>query len=230
MGGGKTLFLVIKPWAVFILAVLMAGFSTGHGKHVGERKLTSTIDRPGSISIDCGVNNDYLDEQSGIYYKSDSGFITAGENRRVSQHNMVTHPYLGQTLLYLRSFPNGAKNCYSLKPEQGKGHNYMVRVFFYYGNYDGKDDPPTFDVYLGVNYWTTVTLVSDSENLYSAYEIIQFLRTDTIDVCLVNTGFGIPIISALELRLLNNSIYQIGSKVLSLRKRFDMIVDNFSSR
>ena len=38
--------------------------------------------------------------------------------------------------------------------------------------------------------------------------IIHVPLTDYIDVCLINTGRGVPFISALELRHLDNSIYQ----------------------
>ncbi|GLU22319.1 hypothetical protein SLE2022_384060 [Rubroshorea leprosula] len=227
MGAGKT--LIFKPWAwtVFTLAVLMAGLCAGHDKHVEPRKLVTTTDRPGSISIDCGVNEDYLDELSGIYYKSDSDFVTAGENKQVSPGNELTNPQLRQTVKTLRSFPEGKKNCYTLKPEQGKGHHYMFRAFFTYGNYDGQQLPPTFDLYLGVNYWTTVEL--ENGNWYWHNEIIQFLWTDTIDVCLVNVGSGIPIISGLELRLLDNSIYQIESRALQLKWRYDVMPGDYYS-
>ncbi|GLT65352.1 hypothetical protein SLA2020_377900 [Shorea laevis] len=227
MGAGKT--LVFKPWAwtVFTLAVFMAGLCAGQDKHIGPRKLVATSDRPGSISIDCGVNEDYLDELSGIYYKSDSDFVTAGENKQVSPGNELTNPQLRQMVKTLRSFPEGKKNCYTLKPEQGKGHHYMFRAFFTYGNYDGQQLPPTFDLYLGVNYWTTVEL--ENGNWYWHNEIIQFLWTDTIDVCLVNVGSGIPIISGLELRLLNNSIYQIESRALQLKWRYDVMPGDYYS-
>ncbi|GKV27240.1 hypothetical protein SLEP1_g36433 [Rubroshorea leprosula] len=227
MEAGKT--QVFKPWAVFILAILMAGLCAGHDKHIEPRKLASTTDRPGSISIDCGVSEDYPDEQSGIHYKSDSNFVTAGENKQVLPRYIPTHPQLGKMLNTLRSFPNGKKNCYNLKPEMGKGYNYMIRGFFFYGNYDGQNKPPAFDVYLGVNYWLTVNFSDDTTFYYN--EIIQFLWTDTINVCLLNTDFGIPIISGLELRFLNNSIYQIESKSKVLRAvRYDMITNTSVSR
>ncbi|GLU22330.1 hypothetical protein SLE2022_384150 [Rubroshorea leprosula] len=205
----------------------MARLCAGHDKLVEPRKLAITTDRPGSISIDCGVNEDYLDERSGIYYKSDSEFVTAGLNNWVSPQYMLDHPRLGQMLKTLRSFPEGNKSCYHLKPEQGKGHHYMFRVFLFYGNYDGLKKPPKFELYLGVNFWATVEL--DIAHSYQFFEIIQFLSTDTIDVCLVNTGSGIPIISGLELRLLNDSIYQIESKALQLELRYDVMPDDYYS-
>ncbi|GKV27209.1 hypothetical protein SLEP1_g36405 [Rubroshorea leprosula] len=220
--------LVFKPWVIFNLAVLMAGLCEGHNKHVESRKLITTTGRPGSISIDCGVDEDYPDEQSGLYYKSDSDFVTTGVKKQVSPQYMPTHPQVGQMLKTLRSFPEGKKNCYNLKPEQGKGHHYMFRAIFYYGNYDGLQQPPSFGVYLGVNFWMNVDCSNDMTFYYG--EIIQFLSTDTIDVCLVNTGSGIPIISGLELRLLNDSIYQIESRVVSNQIRYDVMTDpNFST-
>ena len=53
-------------------------------------------------------------------------------------------------------------------------------------------------------------------------EIIHVPRTDHIYVCLVNTGFGSPFISALELRQLNNSIYTTQSGSLILFRRLDI--------
>ncbi|GKV27230.1 hypothetical protein SLEP1_g36423 [Rubroshorea leprosula] len=227
MSAGET--LVFKPWAwaVFILAVLMAGLWAGHDKLVEPRKLATT-DRPGSISIDCGVNEDYMDEQSGIHYESDSEFVTAGLNNVVSPQYILDNPQLGPMLKTLRSFPEGNKSCYHLKPEQGKGHHYMFRAFFLYGNYDGLQQPPTFDLYLGVNFWANVKL--DIDGTSWDYEIIQFLSTDTIDVCLVNNDSGIPIISGLELRLLKDSIYQIESKALLLQFRYDVMRGYYWSR
>ncbi|KAF7814188.1 putative LRR receptor-like serine/threonine-protein kinase [Senna tora] len=104
----------------------------------------------------------------------------------------------------LRSFPEGKRNCYTLKPKQGKNHKYLIRAYFAYGNYDGKNQTPIFDLYVGVNYWDTVNL----GKYYYISEIIHTPTTDTIHVCLVKTVVGIPFISALELRPLNNSIYQ----------------------
>ncbi|GKV35674.1 hypothetical protein SLEP1_g43912 [Rubroshorea leprosula] len=224
MTAGKTLVFKPRAWAVFILAALMSGLCAGHDKHIEPRKVVTAIDRSGSISIDCGVNEDYKDDQSGIYYQSDSDFVTTGLNKLVSPQYTAGNPQLVQMLNTLRSFPEGKKNCYHLKPKQGRGHHYMFRVFFTYGNYDGLQKPPMFDLYLGVNYWSTVRL--ENGNWYWHYEIIQFLSTDTIDVCLVNNGSGIPIISGLELRLLNDSIYQTESKALKSQGRYDVVPDD----
>ncbi|KAF7846880.1 hypothetical protein BT93_L3629, partial [Corymbia citriodora subsp. variegata] len=106
-------------------------------------------------------------------------------------------------------FPNGTRNCYTLRPDEGKGNTYLVRASFWYGNYDGKNQTPAFDLHIDVNYWITVNSSS-----WTYEEIIYTPPRDYIQVCLVNTGSGVPFISALELRLLDNSTYQINSGAL----------------
>uniref|UniRef100_A0A7N2N885 Malectin-like domain-containing protein n=1 Tax=Quercus lobata TaxID=97700 RepID=A0A7N2N885_QUELO len=89
----------------------------------------------GFISIDCGATSDYLDEGTGIFYKSDSGFVDTGTNNVISPEyysSMVSPNYVRQ-IKNLRSFPQGTKNCYTLKPEQGKNSNYLIRASFFMG-------------------------------------------------------------------------------------------------
>ena len=114
----------------------------------------------------------------------------------------------------LRSFPQGTRNCYTLRPEQGKNNNYLIRAIFVYGNYDGENQIPVFHLHLGVNEWTTVDLTNaDPYGVY--YDVIHVPLTDYIDVCLINTGRGVPFISSLELRHLENSIYQTQGRALT---------------
>lgn len=75
-----------------------------------------------------------------------------------------------------------------------------------YGNYDHQDRLPTFNLHLGVDLWDTVNIskaLTPEEK-----EIIYVLSSDQIHVCLVNTDTGMPFISALELRPLDNNIYE----------------------
>lgn len=88
-----------------------------------------------------------------------------------------------------------------------------------YGNYDAKNQPPEFDLVLGVNTWDSVKL--DNPSNVISKEIIHVLSSDYVYVCLVNTDSGIPFISALELRLLDNSIYEIQSGSLTSFARWD---------
>ena len=171
-----------------------------------------------------------MDEGTGIFYKSDTGFIDTGINNDISSEYYVSpddslYPGYVRQMNNLRSFPQGTKNCYTLKPEQGKFSNYLIRALFHYGNYDNKNQFPKFDVYVGVNFWTTVDLYNTYyETYYHPFfpEIIHVPSFDTIYVCLINTGSGIPFISALELRPLRKSIYPINSGALSFGSRLDI--------
>ncbi|ANM70038.1 Leucine-rich repeat protein kinase family protein [Arabidopsis thaliana] len=59
----------------------------------------------------------------------------------------------------LRYFPDGIRNCYNLNVEKGRTHLIVAR--FVYGNYDGFDLKPKFDLYLGPNLWATVDLQTE---------------------------------------------------------------------
>ncbi|XP_022777203.1 LOW QUALITY PROTEIN: probable LRR receptor-like serine/threonine-protein kinase At1g05700 [Durio zibethinus] len=184
---------------------------------VGRRTLATDQTHPGFISIDCGVEEDYLNGETGILYKSDKGFINTGENHNVSSSASANNYYIEtwKENRNLRSFPDGNKNCYTLKPELGKNNYYRIRASFLYGNYDDKNEIPEFDIYVGVNYWDTVKLSSAWYMLF--LEIIHFFTADTEYVCLVNTGSGIPFISALVLRFSNSSFYNLANSGAALK-------------
>ncbi|KAF4362109.1 hypothetical protein F8388_023961 [Cannabis sativa] len=166
------------------------------------------------ISIDCGISDSsYTDEKTSIYYCSDAKFIESGENNEISPAYKVT--IHDQQLWNLRYFPEEKRNCYTLKPELGKGHKYLIRARFLYGNYDDKNQIPKFDLHIGVNLWETVKIEDASSTLN--LEMIHVSLSDHIYVCLVNTGDGTPFISALELRPINNEVNyipEIGSSLL----------------
>ncbi|KAL5575492.1 hypothetical protein UlMin_017191 [Ulmus minor] len=167
------------------------------------------------ISIDCGASEDYTDDTTGINYTTDLNYIDTGERKDISpQFNTRS---LFQRYRNVRSFPEGTKNCYTLRPSKGKNHTYLIRTDFKYGNYDGGNKLPEFDLYLGVNKWFTVK-VKGSDSFISE-EIIHVPQSDYLYVCLVNTNSGTPFISALELRLLDSDIYVTQSGSLELFAR-----------
>ncbi|KAL0010257.1 hypothetical protein SO802_005365 [Lithocarpus litseifolius] len=212
----------LKARLLFVLAITFVGNSrlaAGNNQNAG-RKLDEI---PGFITIDCGSNEDYIDEETKIPYISDKGLIDTGIVKTVSPDSLGNLPQYAKNL---RSFPNGTRNCYTLRPEQGKNNNYLIRSRFVYGNYDDKNQEPIFDLHLGVNEWTTVNLTKISP-FGDYYDIIHVPLTDYIDVCLVNTGHGVPFISALELRHLDNSIYQTHGRALTKIRGYD-IGRNFS--
>ena len=175
----------------------------------------------GFISIDCGSKEDYIDMGTNISYVSDKELIDTGIVRAISPDLSENLPQFAKNL---RSFPLGTRNCYTLRPEQGKNNNYLIRATFLYGNYDGENRQPVFDLHLGVNAWKTVNLTNTDafRYYYYYYDIIHAPLTDYIDVCLINTGHGIPFISSLELRHLENSIYQTQGRALTKIMRYDI--------
>ncbi|XP_021890268.1 probable LRR receptor-like serine/threonine-protein kinase At1g05700 [Carica papaya] len=174
-------------------------------------------DQSGFISIDCGLPNGstYKDEKTGINYISDADFIETGKIKEIS--SKFKTDTLEKRYLKVRSFPDGMKNCYTLKPKQANGNNYLIRAGFMYGDYDGKASVPEFELFLGINFWESVK--PDDASTPIITEMIHVPSSDQIDVCLVNTEFGTPFISFLELRLLSNDIYRIESGSLKLYTR-----------
>ncbi|KAH7866816.1 hypothetical protein Vadar_025395 [Vaccinium darrowii] len=179
----------------------------------------------GFISIDCGYNgSDNPRSETKLWYTSDAAYVDTGTN-----YDGVSS-YLAPTLPNLRSFPQGIKNCYTIKlPEQANGNKYLIRASFMYGNYDFQNKPPEFDLYLDGDHWTTIKTQNDQSAFVFA-EIIHFPATAYIHVCLVNTGHGTPFISALELRPFDDLAYQTepgssGSLKLFTRVDVGSIVD-----
>ncbi|EXC07680.1 hypothetical protein L484_003124 [Morus notabilis] len=181
--------------------------------------LVQAQDQAGFISIDCGTSGDssYTDEETGFTYLSDSNFAETGENRDVSAaYKLLTDE---KQLWNVRSFPEGTRNCYTLKPSQGKDTRYLIRARFMYGNYNNESTVPEFDLYVGANLWDRV-VIKYSWTIINK-EIIYVPSSDYIHVCLVNTGLGVPFISVLELRPLNNETYVSTEGPLQLYKRYD---------
>lgn len=147
-------------------------------------------------SIDCGASSGYVDDNS-ITWTGDNSLIQNGESRMVQLSNSVPH-----VMSTLRVFTTRKKNCYLIKVE--KNQRVLVRARFYYGNYDQKSSPPSFDLYLDVNYWATVVTSKDIID----HEVIYVVKTDTISVCVALTNLDqFPFISALEVRRLDNNMY-----------------------
>ncbi|RWR78193.1 putative LRR receptor-like serine/threonine-protein kinase [Cinnamomum micranthum f. kanehirae] len=121
--------------------------------------------QPGFISIDCGIAEDspYNDTTTGIFYNSDAQFIGTGVDRSIPKPQV--DPRLRQLYNNIKSFPNGSRNCYNLS-EITKGNKYLIRAYFLYGNYDGKNSTPEFDLYFGVNRWTTISFSDPNESFY----------------------------------------------------------------
>lgn len=93
---------------------------------------------------------------------------------------------------------------------QQLARKYLVRATFMHGNYDGKGNdlvssPLVFDVHMGLHFWDRIS-VSNSAKTYIA-EVIVVAEVNSISVCLMDIGSGIPFISSLEMRQMKSSLY-----------------------
>lgn len=133
-------------------------------------------------------------------------FIDAGVSHNVSADYVDTQ--LPRQYYDLRSFPTGARNCYTVR-SLTPNTKYLVRATFLHGNYDGLGSGglPVFDLHLGVNFWQTVNVSSFSKTFQA--EIISVVPDDYVQVCLVGKGHGTPFISSLELRPLWDALYPV---------------------
>ncbi|XP_043710863.1 probable LRR receptor-like serine/threonine-protein kinase At1g05700 [Telopea speciosissima] len=167
------------------------------------------------VSIDCGSSSSsaYKDD-IGITWTGDGTYINTGENKVVQ----TTTNSISKVMSTLRVFSTRKKNCYSIPIT--KGTKVLVRASFYYGNYDKKSSPPSFDVLLDGNLWSSVDTSISSDVLF--IEAILVERSDSISVCLAQTQPNqFPFISALEVRSLESTMYPYfdSNYALLLRRR-----------
>ncbi|RZS26333.1 hypothetical protein BHM03_00059654 [Ensete ventricosum] len=174
------------------------------------------------ISIDCGIaaGSTYVDPTTTIPYVSDAPYTDAGVNQNISAAYVTN--LLGRRYLNVRSFPNGTRNCYTINSITPNS-KYLIRATFFYGNYDGLGSQSRlFDLYLGVNLWKTINITDPGSG--SRTDVITVAASDSLSVCLVNTGHGTPFISGLDVRPLMDILYPAvnPSRSLVLSQRLNM--------
>ncbi|GLT64162.1 hypothetical protein SLA2020_366710 [Shorea laevis] len=190
---------------------LLAGFALTAFVH--------SQDQTGFISLDCGLppeKSSYNEPTTDLYYISDATFIDTGISKSISPEFKTNDE---EQLWYVRSFPQGLRNCYNINNTITAGVRYLIRGAFKYGNYDAQDKLPEFDLHIGPNVWDSVKFDDASTIIYK--EIIHVPSFNYIHVCLVNNGFGTPFISTLELRPLRSDTYVSKSGSLALHRRID---------
>lgn len=148
-------------------------------------------------SIDCGASSNYTDENS-IVWTGDDSLIQSGESQVVQSSYAVSH-----VMSTLRVFMTRNKNCYSISVT--KYQKVLVRPSFFYGNYDRKSSPPSFDLHFDGNHWGTVVTSLD-QVVY--FEVIYVAKGDALSVCVAQTKENqFPFMSALEVRTLDSNSY-----------------------
>ncbi|XP_047045324.1 putative leucine-rich repeat receptor-like protein kinase At2g19210 [Lolium rigidum] len=199
--------MAATPWLLLLCLAAAAG---------GVLQALAQPDSKGYITIDCGLEGKTgrVDNDTKLAYAPDNGEFTdgAGTSHNISAQYMS--PSMHESWYNVRSFAGaGGRNCYTLR-SLVPGLKYLVRASFMYGNYDGLNRPPVFDLHLGVNYFYTVSISRPDEAKF--VEVIAVVPDDFVQVCLINTGAGTPFISGLTLRPLKNTMYPQATKAHGL--------------
>ncbi|CAN6210493.1 unnamed protein product [Urochloa humidicola] len=192
-------FLALLPAMLYVLAA----------------QVVHVIGQPGTagfLSIDCGLDGSgYTDTVTGIDYVSDGPYVDTGENHVVAAEYQGTE--LQKRYLTFRSFPSGARNCYSLPTVLGTKYLARMETTLYGRN---KSSPETtaeykFDLYLGADYWDTAGVDTNV-----VYEAVFVAWASWTPACLVNTGQGTPFVSVVELRPLGLELYPTVTPAMSM--------------
>ncbi|KAL9662905.1 hypothetical protein QQ045_027740 [Rhodiola kirilowii] len=207
----------VQGYSKLALVLISAYFVASITVHVQAQDVS------GFISIDCGSTEAYKDKVTGINYVPDMNYIDSGQNNNITDiiYNDVT---LDTHLRTVRSFPNGLRNCYTLRHQVNavNGTRFLIRARFMYGNYDLRNQIPEFDLYIGVNLWTAIKI--DDISSVTTVEMIHLTRSGVTSVCLVNKGSGTPFISVLETRILDDTVYVLAANgSINLVTRANMV-------
>ncbi|OMO63235.1 hypothetical protein COLO4_32660 [Corchorus olitorius] len=164
----------------------------------------SAPDQPPGNLISCGASDKQTIPDTGITYFPDEGFINVGNKSVLKDKNLLP------ILTTLRYFPDAEARKYCYTFIATKGGKYLVRTIYYYGGFDGGNEPPVFDQIIGGTKWSVVNTTEDYANRQSSYyEIIVAATGKTLSVCLArnNNTASSPFISAIEVIPLDDSLY-----------------------
>nr|ABR16606.1 unknown [Picea sitchensis] len=202
----------------------------GHGKWGGWivplgvllRLFTVITAQPGFLSISCGGKTDHTAENN-ITWVTDAGYIDVGQRADIDIGNVSA---LGSYLHSLRYFPKPLnKSCYQLPVTPNAP--YLLRLWFVAGNFSLVKGNLEFSFSIEtVDILATREVFSViSEQIY--YEFIFVTSGRVLYICLVRTFSSYdPFISAIELRRLQDGMYQNnigeGGRILVLQSRYDV--------
>uniref|UniRef100_A0A803LNT2 Malectin-like domain-containing protein n=1 Tax=Chenopodium quinoa TaxID=63459 RepID=A0A803LNT2_CHEQI len=164
------------------------------------------IPAPRGFLVSCGSTESI--NISGLKYIPDLSFTSVG-NATVKNNTNQLFPILSN----LRFFPDKSarKFCYTFQVIQGA--KYLVRTTYFYGNFDGKQDPPVFDQIIDGTRWSVVNTTDEySKGLASYYELVVAAHGKVLSVCLARNeytkGASSPYISAIEVMFLDDILYK----------------------
>ncbi|GAV92168.1 LRR_4 domain-containing protein/Malectin_like domain-containing protein [Cephalotus follicularis] len=157
---------------------------------------------PKGFLLNCGASNEIT--SSNLKYIPDEGFISVGNK------SFVNTPNLLPILSTLRYFPDKQARKYCYVFPVIKGGRYLIKTTYYYGGFDGGNEPPVFDQIIQGTKWNIVNTKDDYANgMSSYYEIVVAAAGTTLSVCLARNAQTVssPFISALEVESLDDSVY-----------------------
>ncbi|KAF3435398.1 hypothetical protein FNV43_RR22487 [Rhamnella rubrinervis] len=160
---------------------------------------------PRGYLLNCGAGKQSGETTvGGLKYITDEGFISVGNIATLKTPDLV--PILST----LRYFPDTSARKYCYVIPVIKGGKYLVRTTYYYGGFDGGNEPPVFDQIVEGTKWGVVYTTDDYvDGLSSYYEIVVMAKGKTLSVCLARNEDtkSDPFISALELEYMDDSLY-----------------------
>lgn len=154
------------------------------------------------ILLNCGAT--YEVSTADLKFVPDESFISVGNSSTLKTPNLL--PILST----LRYFPDESAKKYCYVIPVVKGGKYLIKTTYYYGGFDGGNQPAVFDQIIDGTKWTTVNTTADFANgLSSYYEIVVAAMGKTISICLARNEMTVssPFISALELENMDGSVY-----------------------
>ncbi|CAI5466249.1 unnamed protein product, partial [Closterium sp. Yama58-4] len=172
------------------------------------------------ISIDCGYQGRPYPSPLGFTWQPDPPTVP-GTPAVITGISPDAGSVMLTTELSLRAFNNDRDvNCYHVTLTAAG--RYLVRLTFWYKNYDGENSPPVFNVTIGPGSAGQVDLRPIGDTLYTL-EAIATVRDAAMPICLQRVGDAPPIINAIEIRPLpplSYSYQQLKADVLLVWWRF----------
>jgi hypothetical protein len=150
---------------------------------------------PGSISVDCGSNANYVDSVRNLSWVPDDEYITNGVNGDVPSAQAY-YPDFSE-FKTVRYFPDSlAKNCYRFAAMPNM--TYMIRGTFFYGSYDSSPKLPSFQMAIDGTVVANVTF--DDPTIFVYHEITFMTQLNNVTfLCLLrDSSNSVPFISAIS--------------------------------
>ncbi|KAL8226189.1 hypothetical protein R6Q57_018746 [Mikania cordata] len=179
-------------------------------------------DQSDFISIDCGIpqGSNYTDKRTGITSVSDAGFVEGGVSGEIS--SAYNYERLDLHLATLRSFPQNTRNCYTLRPKQGKNNRYLIRLRFLYGDYDSRAiELRLLDISMHEPLSTSLNLVQ--RRTYGSNERVRYADDRIWNVYTIP---GTRTIQTTSNTISPGPLQQVASKVMSTANTPTISTDN----